>query len=216
MHLRCKKGAYEYIDNSDLCVHDPYPWKGRWNELFGDDNPIHLELGSGKGSFITRCAVLHPEINYVAVELYASPMHRAITKAEETGCKNLRFLRLTAEFLPKIFDEGEISRIYLNFSDPWPKKGDWNKRFTSAHYLGLYRNFLRRDGRVEFKTDNVPFFDVSLRTADENGWDASEVTYDLHRDGNPEWNVMSDFETVFVSKGVPICRAVFTMRDEKE
>ena len=211
MHLRCKKGAYEHIDNSELCVMDPYPWKGRWDELFGNGNPLHLEIGSGKGSFVTKCAALHPDVNYVAVEVYASPMYRAILKAEKTGCTNLRFLRMTAEFLPRVFAEGEVSRIYLNFSDPWPRKGDWNKRFTSPHYLNLYRSFLKPEGRVEFKTDNVPFFDVSLKTAAENGWTASETTYDLHHDGNPDWNVMSDFETDYVSRGVPICRTVFTM-----
>ncbi|MCQ2079920.1 MAG: tRNA (guanosine(46)-N7)-methyltransferase TrmB [archaeon] len=215
MHLRLKKGSYEYIDNSDLVVHQPKDWKGRWNEVFGNDRPVHLEVGSGRGSFITQLAMLNPGINYVAVELYASPMYRAIKRAEETSCTNLRFLRMDAEFLPEVFDRDEVSRIYLNFSDPWPKTSKGNKRLTSSHYLQKYDLFLSEDGRIEFKTDNEPLFRFSLQEAESQCWVCSEVTDDLHSGGNPEWNVMTDYEMAFVEKGVPIHRVVLT-RDRSD
>ncbi|MCQ2084733.1 MAG: tRNA (guanosine(46)-N7)-methyltransferase TrmB [archaeon] len=212
MHLRCKKGSYEYIDNSPFVVHDPEVQKGHWQEVFGNSNPIYLEVGSGRGSFITQCAARYPEINFVAIELYAAPMYKAIKKAEETGCSNLRFLRMDAEFLPKVFEENEISRIYLNFSDPWPKVSKNNKRLTSAHYLEKYDFILKPEGHIEFKTDNVPLFRFSLQEAESQCWVCSEVTDDLHADGNPEWNIMTDYESQFVAKGVPIHRVVISRK----
>lgn len=210
MHLRCKKGSYEYIDNSPLCIHDMFEHAGRWKEVFGNDNPIHLEIGSGRGSFITQCALRHPEVNFLAVELYAAPMYKALRKAVETSCTNLRFLRMDAEFLPKVFDNGEVDRIYLNFSDPWPKNSKSNKRLTSSHYLAKYDLILSKEGRIEFKTDNAPLFKFSLEEAEKEGWACNEVTNDLHGDGNPEWNVMTDYEMAFVEQGVPINRVVLT------
>lgn len=208
MHLRCKKGSYEYIDNSDYCVHEPEASKGHWNEIFGNNHPVFLEIGSGRGSFITHYASRFPEINFVAVELYAAPMYKAIKKAEETNCSNLRFLRMDAEFLPNVFEKNEIARIFLNFSDPWPKNSKFNKRLTSSHFLQKYEQFLSDDGHIEFKTDNIPLFKFSLQEAEAQNWECSEVTDDLHANGNPDWNIMTDYEKSFVEEGVPIHRVV--------
>lgn len=208
MRLRNITGSREMIAESDFVIHDPENYKGRWHELFGNNNPIHIEVGMGKGKFITTLALLHPDINYIGIEKYSTVLLRAIEKRRELECKNLWFLRFDAEDILDIFDKDEIDRIYLNFSDPWPKDRHAKRRLTSRNFLAKYDKFLKKDGRVEFKTDNTDLFDFSLEESKEAGWTLSEVTYDLHHSEYVEGNVMTEYEEKFSSQGNPIHRLV--------
>lgn len=183
-------------------------WKGKWAKVFGNDNPLIVEIGTGRGSYLTRYAAREPGINFVGIELYSNPLYRAVKKAEELELPNVRFIRINAEFLTGMFEEHEIDEIHLNFSDPWPKVSKANKRLTSAHFLQKYDIVLKENGKIVFKTDNTPLFDFSLKEAVSEGWITEEIDYDLHVNGNPEWNVMTDYEMQFVEKGVRIHRVV--------
>ncbi len=209
MRLRNIRGAKEAIAESPYVVHEPESYKGRWHEFFGNNNPIHIEIGMGKGKFITTLATLHPNINYIGIEKYDSVMIRAVAKREELGdCPNLIFLRFDAEDLGDVFAPEEIDRIYLNFSDPWPKDRHSKRRLTSREFLARYRGYLKADGHIEFKTDNRPLFDFSVEEAKEVGWDLSAVTYDLHHSEYVEGNVMTEYEEKFSALGNPIHRLV--------
>lgn len=209
MRLRNIKGAKDAIAQSPYVVHAPEEYKGRWHEFFGNTNPIHIEIGMGKGKFITTLATLHPEINYIGIEKYDSVMIRAVAKREELeNCPNLTFLRYDAEDLAEVFAPDEVDRIYLNFSDPWPKDRHAKRRLTSMEFLSRYRNYLKPQGHIEFKTDNRPLFDFSVEQAKEAGWQLSEVTYDLHHSEYADGNVMTEYEEKFSALGNPIHRLV--------
>jgi tRNA (guanine-N7-)-methyltransferase len=162
----------------------------------------------GKGKFIMELAAQNPEINYIGIEKYSSVLLRALEKKKETELSNLFFLRFDAEYLNDIFDKDEISRIYLNFSDPWPKDRHAKRRLTSKEFLTRYDKCLKKDGQVIFKTDNRELFDFSLEQAKEAGWITDEVTFDLHQSDYLEGNVMTEYEERFVAKGKPINRMV--------
>lgn len=209
MRLRNVKGAREEIAVSEYVTQNPKELKGRWREHLGSDAPIHVEIGMGKGKFITALAELHPEINYIGVEKYASVLIRAIEKKKEReDLTNLAFLAVDAAELPEMFEKGEIDRIYLNFSDPWPKERHARRRLTSREFLARYEQFLKPDGEICFKTDNRALFEFSLEEAKEAGWELSEVTFDLHHSEYAEGNVMTEYEEKFSAKGNPIHRLV--------
>lgn len=209
MRLRNIKGAKEAIAASPYVVHNPEEYKGRWCDFFGNDHPIHIEVGMGKGRFITTLAALHPEINYIGIEKYESVMIRAVAKREAAeDLPNLIFLRYSAENLQDVFAEGEVARIYLNFSDPWPKDRHARRRLTSSEFLARYRSFLSSTGRLEFKTDNRPLFDFSLEEIRSSGWELRDVTYDLHHSEYMTGNVMTEYEERFSAIGNPIHRLV--------
>ncbi len=209
MRLRNVKGAREEIAVSEYVTQNPKEQKGKWREAFALDAPIHVEIGMGKGKFITTLAELHPEINYVGVEKYASVLIRAIEKKRgREDLKNLAFLAVDATELPEIFDKGEVDRIYLNFSDPWPKERHARRRLTSGEFLARYEQFLKPGGEICFKTDNRALFDFSLEEAKNAGWELSEVTYDLHHSEYAEGNVMTEYEEKFSAQGNPIHRLV--------
>lgn len=209
MRLRNIKGAKEAIASSPYVVHEPESFRGRWSEFFGNDHPIYIEIGMGKGKFITQLAMRHPEINYIGIEKYESVMIRAVTKREAAGdCPNLTFLRYSAENLAQVFAPEEIARIYLNFSDPWPKDRHARRRLTSTEFLARYQTFLQRNGHIEFKTDNRPLFDFSIEQAEEAGWRLTDITYDLHHSEYMEGNVMTEYEERFSAIGNPIHRLV--------
>ena len=171
MRLRNVKGSRETIAANDFVIKDETEMKGKWHELFGNDNPIHIEIGMGKGQFIIELAKRNPDINYLGIEKYSSVLVRAIEKREqESDLNNLYFIRMDAEYITDVFDKDEIDRIYLNFSDPWPKDRHAKRRLTSTHFLGLYDQFLAPEGRVIFKTDNRGLFDFSLEQVPEAGW----------------------------------------------
>lgn len=209
MRLRNIPGAREEMLVNPHVVQEPEKKKGQWATVFGNTNPIHIEIGMGKGQFITGLAMANPDINYVGIEKYSSVLLRALEKQEELLLPNLRFLRFDAEDICDIFEENEVARIYLNFSDPWPKERHAKRRLTSERFLQRYRKFLEpTQGYVAFKTDNFDLFEFSLEQVMEAGWTLSEVTRDLHNSVYNEGNIMTEYEERFSSMGNPICRLV--------
>ncbi len=210
MRLRNVKGSREKIAANDFVIHNPEEMKGKWREVFGNDNPIHIEVGMGKGRFLMELAQLNPNINYIGIEKYSSVLIRAIEKREEVELSNLYFVRMDAEDINDVFAEGEIDQIYLNFSDPWPKDRHAKRRLTSHQFLARYDKFLKKDGVVIFKTDNKDLFDFSLEEVPVAGWTLESHTYDLHHSEYNEGNVMTEYEEKFSSMGNPICRMVIS------
>ena len=210
MRLRNVPGAAERIANSPYVEPDPGAWKGRWRERFlpdGTERPLHLEIGTGKGQFLMQQALLHPDILFLGIEKFSSVLVRAVEKAEEDGRENLLLLRMEAELLETVFDKGEVNRIYLNFSDPWPKERHAKRRLTSVEFLRRYEQILSADGAVEFKTDNAALFDFSVESCEAAGWKIEVLTRDLHADAvRNEGNVMTEYEERFSAKGNPICK----------
>ena len=214
MRLRNIPGAKDAITESPYVVQNPAECKGKWAQVFTQEQPIHIEVGMGKGRFLMDMAKLHPEINYIGIEMYDSVLLRALQKREkieEEGEKldNLKFMCVDARLLPEIFEKGEIQRIYLNFSDPWPKDRHAKRRLTSKEFLARYDQILVSDGQVEFKTDNRPLFDFSVESVKEAGWQLKAVTYDLHHDEElVQGNVMTEYEERFSAKGNPIHKLI--------
>ncbi len=207
MRLRNISGSREMIADSGFVIHEE-DWKpGGWHGIFGNDHPIQIEIGMGKGRFLHTMAKLHPERNYVGIEKYSSVLLRAVQKMEEEPLPNLRFLRMDAEDIVKVFGAGEVDRIYLNFSDPWPKDRHAKRRLPSREFLARYDVILKKEGRLEFKTDNRVLFDFALGEMEAAGWKADYVTFDLHGDeGLMEGNIMTEYEEKFSSMGNPICK----------
>lgn len=207
MRLRNVPGSRDIIAKSRFTIKNEMDYKGKWNTVFGNDNPIHIEIGMGKGQFIMTLAQKHPEINYVGIEKYSSVLVRAIEKQEEMDLPNLFFIRMDAENIVDVFEKDEVGRIYLNFSDPWPKDRHAKRRLTSMQFLGRYENILEKEGHVIFKTDNKDLFDFSLEQVKEApNWELLNYTFDLHHSGYVEENIMTEYETRFVEKGNKICR----------
>ena len=202
MRLRNIKGSREVIGASDYVVHEEETKAGTWHEIFGNDHPIYIEVGMGKGQFIMALAKRHPENNYVGIEKYSSVLLRALEKMdkEEEPLPNLVFIRMDAENIEKVFAEGEVDGIYLNFSDPWPKDRHAKRRLTSTTFFGRYNKILKKDGKVEFKTDNRPLFEFSLESVKEAGWNLVAHTFDLHHNEEMnEGNIMTEYEEKFSS-----------------
>lgn len=209
MRLRNIKGAREAIDESPYVILDPENYKSRWNEVFGNDHPLRLEVGMGKGQFIMELARQNPGINYIGIEMYSSVLIRALQKMAEEELPNLKFLRIDARTLPECFAKDEVDRIYLNFSDPWPKDRHAKRRLTSRQFLARYNEILKPDGVIEFKTDNRPLFDFSLEEVRKAGWQLLLCTYDLHHEEElMKDNIMTEYEEKFASKGNPICKLI--------
>ena len=215
MRLRNVKGSREEIQLSEYTVNEPEKYKGRWKELFGNDNPVYIEVGMGKGKFITEMAQLHPEINFIGIEKYSSVLIRAIEKRKELEINNLMFIRMDAENIEDVFEKNEVAGIYLNFSDPWPKDRHAKRRLTSRQFLERYHNILKEEGRVIFKTDNRPLFDFSLEEVKEAGWTLEKSTFDLHHSEYVEGNIMTEYEEKFVAKGNPICMLQIFLQEDK-
>ena len=176
MRLRNVRGSREVIAESEYTISQPAEYKGRWKDFFGNDNPIRIEIGMGKGKFITELAVNNPDINYIGIEKYSSVLIRAVEKRKELDIKNLFFIRMDAVEICNIFDKGEIDRIYLNFSDPWPKDRHAKRRLTSRQFFARYDEILKDGGVVEFKTDNRPLFDFSLEEIPETVFSVEAYT----------------------------------------
>ena len=209
MRLRKVKGAKEAILNSPFVIHNAVTKKGHWQEVFGNSNPIHIEIGMGKGRFLTTLAKQNPNINYIGIERYDSVLIRALEKREQTeALSNLFYLCEDAKNVTEIFEAGEIARIYLNFSDPWPKDRHARRRLTSTEFFARYNQILATDGVVMFKTDNRILFDFSLEQVLAAGWHLKDVTFDLHHSEYAEGNIMTEYEEKFSSLGNPIFRLV--------
>lgn len=209
MRLRKVKGAAEAIEASRFVIHKPQDYCGQWQTLFGNSNPIHLEIGMGKGRFLTALAMQNPDINYIGMERYDSVLYRALEKREELPeLPNLLYLCEDATEVTTMFAPGEIDRIYLNFSDPWPKDRHAKRRLTSKEFFARYDTVLAKDGAVMFKTDNRLLFDFSVEQIPAAGWQLRDVTYDLHHSPYAEGNMMTEYEEKFSSLGNPIFRLV--------
>jgi tRNA (guanine-N7-)-methyltransferase len=205
MRLRNVKGAKELLAQHDKVFEEPEKFKGKWNEIFNNPNPIHIEIGMGKGQFIIGLAQKNPHINYIGFEKYSSVLARAIEKIDETDLNNLRVVRMDAEHLDDVFKTDEIQKIYLNFSDPWPKDRHEKRRLTHKRFLDIYEQVLQRKGLIQLKTDNKALFDFSLEQFKLCDWDLENLTYDLHNTNLRVNNIMTEYEEKFVGLGIPIC-----------
>ena len=209
MRLRNIPRAEAVVASSPFVVQKPQTLRGAWRQRFGSDRPVHIEVGMGKGRFLREMAARHPERNYIGIERYTSVLLRAIERIEEGQIpSNYLFLCQDAVLLPEIFVPGEVERIYLNFSDPWPKERHAGRRLTSERFLKCYEKILEPGGAVEFKTDNQELFTFSLESAAAAGWQVAASTRDLHRDAMGEDNVMTEYEEKFSSRGNAICKMI--------
>ncbi|MCD8117889.1 MAG: tRNA (guanosine(46)-N7)-methyltransferase TrmB [Lachnospiraceae bacterium] len=209
MRLKNVPGSREMIAESEYTVSNPEQWKGNWHSLFENNHPIRIEIGTGKGKFIHELAMRHPEVNFIGIEKYSSVLIRAVEKQEQNPLPNLLFVRMDAEYITDVFGENETDRIYLNFSDPWPKDRHAKRRLTSREYLSRYRILLPAGGCIEFKTDNTDLFSFSLEEIALSGWTLLACTHDLHGDEELNRdNIMTEYEEKFSAKGNPICKLI--------
>ncbi len=216
MRLRNIPGADDVILRHPIAVKQEKEYKGTWSKLFGNANPIHIEIGMGKGQFLLTLAKQNPFVNYVGIERYSSVLLRALEKfdtEEFCGLTNIRFICMDAMELSEVFAPGEVAKIYLNFSDPWPKKRHARRRLTSTQFFAKYDKVLAAEGVVEFKTDNRPLFEFSLEQVEEAGWRLLGATFDLHHDEEMNaGNVMTEYEEKFLGMGNPIHKLIATRK----
>ena len=211
MRLRNITGSREMIAASYYVIHEPQQYRGNWTEIFGNENPVRIEIGMGKGRFIMDLARMNPDINYVGIEKYSSVLLRGIQKMEAEPLPNLYFIRMEAEEITQVFGREEVDRIYLNFSDPWPKDRHAKRRLPSREFLHRYDEILRKDGVIEFKTDNHDLFRFALDELEPAGWHLNQVTEDLHHDEEMmRGNVMTEYEEKFSSLGNPIYKYIIS------
>lgn len=212
MRLRNIPRAQEEIDANPIAVKEEKKYRGNWNTVFENEQPIHIEIGMGKGQFILELAKQNPDKNYIGIERYSSVLLRALEKhdtEEYRELSNIRFICMDAAELPEVFAPGEVEKIYLNFSDPWPKARHARRRLTSTRFLSIYEKVLVEQGIVEFKTDNRPLFKFSLEQVEEAGWELRAHTFDLHNNKEMnEGNIMTEYEAKFSSMGNPIHKLI--------
>lgn len=208
MRLRNVPNAYDKLEACGNFVPGPENFRGKWKEYFNNDNPIHIEIGSGKGQFITELALKNPNINYIAIEKFPAVLIKLIKKIPGEGLKNLAVISFDAEALEEIFESGEIDKLYLNFSDPWPKKRHAKRRLTSPEFLKLYKNVLKPGSVIEFKTDNRPLFDYSIETFESSGYNLIKTTFDLYKSDLLEGNIPTEYEMKFHGLGTPINKLI--------
>ena len=209
MRLRNIPGANDVIASSPYVIQEPIDKKGNQKENFPKNQPIHIEIGMGKGKFIHELAKRNPEINYIGIERYSSVLLRAVQKMEENPLDNLKFIRMDAREIEEVFDKGEVDRIYLNFSDPWPKDRHAKRRLPSRQFLARFDQILKKDGVIEFKTDNKDLFTFAEEEVEPAGWEIVAITYDLHKDEKMcEGNIMTEYEEKFSSMGNPIYKYI--------
>lgn len=204
MRLKNVKGADIVIENSDYVIKNPEDYKGKWNKLFNNNNPIHIEIGMGKGDFILGMSKMHPDINFIGIEMYDSVIVKAVKKAEEEKPTNLKLIRMDARLIEDVFSK-EIDLIYLNFSDPWPKNRNAKRRLTHERFLSKYENIFKNKKTIFMKTDNVDLFTFSIESLSCFGYKLKNVTLDLHN-SDFEGNIMTEYEKKFSSKGIKINR----------
>ncbi|HFD0871252.1 TPA: tRNA (guanosine(46)-N7)-methyltransferase TrmB [Enterococcus faecium] len=214
MRVRNRPGAAEMLAaHPNFVISDPTLWKGKWNELFENDHPIHIEIGMGKGQFITGMAKAHPEINYIGVEMQVSVVSIALDKLIEQPLPNLKLLHVDGSSLTEYFADSEVDQIYLNFSDPWPKKRHEKRRLTYKTFLAVDEQILRPNGEIHFKTDNQGLFEYSLASFSQYGMILKQVWLDLHQ-SQFEGNIMTEYEEKFSSKGQRIYRVEAQFQDK--
>ena len=204
MRLKNVKGASETIKASNYVILNPEDYKGKWEEVFNNTNPIHIEIGMGKGDFIIGMAKMYPNINFIGIEMYDSVIVKAVQKLENENISNIKLIRMDARLIEDIFDK-EIDLIYLNFSDPWPKKRCVKRRLTHERFLNRYENIFKNKKTIYMKTDNVDLFTFSLESLSDFGYKLKNISLDLHN-SDFENNIMTEYEKKFSSKGVKINR----------
>ena len=197
------KEANKIINRSSYIIDNPTKYKNKWSDLFGNKNPICIELGMGRGNFIINMAKSNPNINYIGIELNESQIATAAQKLVNQNIPNLKLINMDAIKLDTVFGK-EITTIYLTFSEPWPKKRDEKKRFTHYTYLKLYDKIFKKNKHIILKTDNKILFAYSLETLSQYWYSFNRVSLDLHRDENPIPNIMTDFEKKYFEEGRPI------------
>lgn len=206
MRLRNKPWAVEYIKkHPQYVLQHAEELKGKWSQIFKNDNPIHIEIGMGKGQFIVESARKNPEINFIGIERQSSVIVKALEKQVEADLDNLKFLHENGQELTDFFESGEVNRIYLTFSDPWPKNRHEKRRLTYKSFLKVYENILDSQGDLHFKTDNRGLFEYSLVSFSQYGMVFDEIYLDLHK-SDFENNIMTEYEEKFSAKGQPIYR----------
>lgn len=209
MRLRNIAGSEEVIASSEYVINQPKSQKGRWREYWNNGNPLYIEIGMGKGRFLMDMARVNPAINYLGIEKYSSVLLRAVQKMELNPLPNLRFILMDAKEITEVFALEEVDRIYLNFSDPWPKDRHAKRRLPSRQFLGLFDQILKKEGSLEFKTDNRLLFDFAMDEVEPAGWRIKAATYDLHQDESMnQGNIMTEYEEKFSSLGHPIYKYI--------
>lgn len=214
MRLRGRKGILEELQaQPELVVLNAADYRSRWAERFGNDRPIHVELGMGKGKFIAELSMRNPHINYIGVDMYDELVRRAAEKArkfrdgvEGATLANLALVRFNIEGIEQAFADGEVERIYLNFSDPWPKKKHIPRRLTHSGFVSKYRRMLNERGDIHFKTDSRLLFEYSLNSFADLGLRLRNISLDLHADGIRDDLVLTEYESKFIERGMPIYR----------
>lgn len=206
MRVRNRKGATELLEaHPQYVILNPADAKGRWQEIFGNNHPIHVEVGSGKGAFVSGMAKANPEINYIGIDIQKSVLSYALDKVLATDVPNIKLLWVDGSDLTDYFEDGEIDRLYLNFSDPWPKKRHEKRRLTYQSFLATYQQILPENGEIHFKTDNRGLFEYSLVSFSQYGMKLKGVWLDLHA-SDFEDNVLTEYEQKFANKGQVIYR----------
>ncbi|HGI1246616.1 TPA: tRNA (guanosine(46)-N7)-methyltransferase TrmB [Streptococcus pyogenes] len=206
MQVRKRKGAEEHLaNNPHYVILNPEDAKGRWHDVFGNDRPIHIEVGSGKGGFITGMALKNPDINYIGIDIQLSVLSYALDKVLASEVPNVKLLRVDGSSLTNYFEDGEVDMMYLNFSDPWPKTKHEKRRLTYKDFLDTYKRILPEHGEIHFKTDNRGMFEYSLASFSQYGMTLRQIWLDLHA-SNYEGNVMTEYEEKFSNKGQVIYR----------
>ena len=201
MRLRNLKNKDDLIRDCMYLVYDPEKYKGNWNKVFKNDHPIHIEIGMGKGTFIKKMAHAFPDINFIGIEKFDGVVARAINNINEDVPSNLRIIKTDAINVKDIFDK-EIDTVYLNFSDPWPKKRQIKRRLTSPVFLDAYENIFKHNKVIIMKTDNIDLYAYSICSLSEHGYTIKDASLDLHK--REEFNIMTEYEKKFSEEGVKI------------
>ncbi len=212
MRVRKKPGALEALMAKEkYFISDPEACKGKWKMIFGNENPVHAEFGGGKGKFIIEMAKKYPQVNFIMVDAVTEVTLKAVERAEEEDLPNLRIVMIDLNFVLNYFEKAELERIYLNFSDPWPKKRHYKRRLTYRDFMKMYEQILIPEGWIHFKTDNRHLFEFSLNEFAEMDLIMRNISLDLHASDMVD-NVMTEYETKFSSLGHPIYRVEVTFR----
>jgi len=209
MRIRRKKWAKEELENSKFYIDKPEEFKGNWKSKFEQENPLHIELGCGKGSFIANLASSHRNINYIAVDMIEAMLGLSKRNIEQAynfeNPENLYLIRANVEQISNVFDKADkVERIYINFCNPWPKKKHNKKRLTHTRQLELYKEFLVENGEIYFKTDSDELFEASLEYFEQEGFNIIKKTYDLHQEPIFEENIVTEHEKMFSEEGIKI------------
>ena len=216
MRLRHIKGCEDFISEAKECIREDkaIEQKGKIQDIFKEKRPLQIEIGMGKGQFIGNMAIKNPDINFIGIEKYESVLMKAIQRKRnhetEKEIDNLRFLCADARKLAEIFDVGEVDKIFLNFSDPWPKDRHANRRLTSPDFLNIYDTILKKDAVIEFKTDNRGLFEYSLEVVKDSKWKLNFCSFDFHSEKESEGNIMTEYEEKFVGQGNKICKMIIS------